>query len=232
MFYHWNDGAPRKAKVTGSGNRQKLVLDDGVVVTGKINADPDFDLYKYEETGPRPAEYEREGPMTYSLDGDTITAARSVVDMPLDQAKQRHKQKVKQQRDTAASGGLAWDKVESVETDPGDPNAEPPVPPTFEDVATTYFVQTDGDSRRELTGAVLAINEGSLTEQAWRMADNTVAVLPAADFKAMALEVRAHVNAAYLRQAELEAMIDAAADVAALREIDVAAGWPVNPEAE
>ena len=168
-------------------------------------------MYNYVETGPTPGEYERAGSISYNADGDTITGARSVIDMPLDQAQSIAKQKVKAKRDAVMNGGIEF-RVAS-----GDP---------------VYIVQTDGDSRRELTGAVVAANEGSLTVQGWRMADNEMVVMDIADFKAMALSVRNHVNACYERQAALEAEIDNAADVDAIRTIDIDAGWPANPTPE
>jgi len=210
-LYHWNNGSPRKAKVSGSGNRQKYTLPDGVVMTGKITADADLDLYNYVETGPTPGEYECAGSISYNADGDTITGARSVIDLPLDQAQSIAKQKVKAKRDAVMNGDVEFQAAS------GDP---------------VYVVQTDGDSRRELTGAVVAANEDSLTVQGWRMADNEMVVMDIADFKAMALAVRNHVNACYERQASLEAEIDNAVDVDAIRTIDIEAGWPANPTPE
>jgi len=210
-LYHWNNGSPRKAKVSGSGNRQKYTLPDGVVMTGKITANADLDLYNYVETGPGQGEYQQAAGISYSVDGDTITGTRTVSDIPLEQAQSTAKRKVKSKRDAVMNGGVEFQAAS------GDP---------------VYVVQTDGDSRRELTGAVVAANEDSLTVQGWRMADNEMVVMDIADFKAMALAVRNHVNACYERQAALEAEIDNAADVDGIRAIDIDAGWPTNPTAE
>lgn len=204
-LYFWNDGNPKKAKITGGGNKQRLTLPSGVVLTGKIEPDPYHDLYQYVEEGPRPNEYQRAGSVSYDNDGYTITATRTVVDQPLDQIKDRVKRKVKTIRDGIINGGIEFQAAS------GDP---------------VYTVQTDADSRRELTGAVVAANEDNLTVQAWRMADNEVVVMDIADFKAMALAVRNHVNACYERQAALEADIDAAESAEAVTFIDLNTGWP------
>ena len=230
MLYFWNNGSPRKARVSGSGNRQRLVNADGSISMGNIQPDPDSDLFAYEEAGDRPGEFQREAGFSYANDGWKITATRQVADIPLDQSKQRHKQKIKQHRDAAMNGGMAWAWTVEVETDPGDPSATPPVAPTVVSETTTYLVQTDADSRREMTGAVVAIDQAALAEQAWRMADNSLVVLTSEQFIAMALAVRGHINAAYLRQAVLEATLDAASDVDAVRAIDVTTGWPANLE--
>jgi len=204
-LYFWNDGSPTKAKVTGGGNKQRLKLPSGVVLTGKVEPDPYHDLYQYTEVGPVPNEYQQPGSVSYDNDGYTITATRTVVDQPLDRVKDRLKRKVKAIRDNVVNAGIEFQAAS------GDP---------------VYVVQTDADSRRELTGAVVAANEDNLTVQAWRMADNEVVVMDIADFKAMALEVRNHVNACFERQAALEAEIDAADDVGTAVAIDLDAGWP------
>ena len=76
MLYFWNNGSPRKARVSGSGNRQRLVNADGSISMGNIQPDPDSDLFAYEEAGDRPGEYQREAGFSYANDGWKITATR------------------------------------------------------------------------------------------------------------------------------------------------------------
>jgi len=208
-LYHWNNGSPRKAKVSGSGNRQKYTLPDGSVMTGKISANPDLDLYNYAEVGPAPGEYQKAGGASYSVSGDTIIATRAVLDIPLEQAQSEAKRKVKAKRDQVQFGGTEW-----------------------VDGETTHVIQTDAGSQAKLTGAVVRTDKKGAADQSWRMADNSVVTLNKAKFDAMATAVGDHVDACYTQQAVLEAQIDAAADVDAIRAVNIDDGWPSNPTAE
>lgn len=206
MLAFWNDGKPRKVR----SNSQVKLPNGDIVLNAK--PDPDNDLYEYVDVGPMPdRKYEVAGPVTYDNDGWTITATRSVMDRNLDQVKAERFRDIKMQRDTVVNAGIEW---------------------TPDDV-TTYIVQTDSDSRQEITGAVVAINEDAIPEQAWRMLDNQIVVLPSTDFKRMGVAVRDHVNACYLNQAMLEAVVNAGSDIEAVKSVDVTEGWPphyVAPE--
>lgn len=92
----------------------------------------------------------------------------------------------------------------------------------------TYVVQTDGDSRRELIGAIVGLNErgNPNATQKWRMLSNAVVDIAMSDFKAMALAVRDHVDACYTHQAVLEAAVNAAVNLTELEAIDITTGWP------
>lgn len=98
---------------------------------------------------------------------------------------------------------------------------------------TTYIVQTDTNSQMVLTGAMVAMDKkgNPNAKQKWRMADNTVVEIAKADFEAMGLAVRDHVDACYVRQAQLEATVDACEDVTTLEAIDTEAGWPTHYQA-
>lgn len=198
MLCFWNNGAPRIIK-----NTSRVELPNGDT---RMNAkpDPDLDLFDYVETGAMPGQYEHAGPVTYANDGWTVTCTRSVV--PWDAARIRDdmKRKVKIQRDMVRDAGIEWSPDGGV---------------------TAYVVQTDSDSRREMTGAVVSINEAGLPDMSWRMMDNSLAAIPAADFKTMALAVSAHVQACYVQQANIEAALDAAADPTIE---DITLGWPVH----
>ncbi len=152
------------------------------------------------------------GAMDTFADGK-ITRTHTVTHDPdyLDKQKANRNRQIKNHRDSIRDAGIEWSPDDGV---------------------TSYVVQTDGDSRRELTGAIVGLNESGATEQAWRMQDNMLVVLSAEVFKAMALAVSVHVNACYVHQAVLENTISTTTDIAELNAIDVETGWPPHYIAE
>ena len=140
---------------------------------------------------------------SHSFDGISVTKTHTLADDPdyLDKQKTIMLSQIKSKRDRVRDAGIDY---------------------------LTYTVETDANSRRELTGAVVSINEAGLTDMAWRMKDNTVAILLAADFKAMAIAVSIHVQSCYVNQGTLEAAVNAAINITALNAIDVSVGWPAH----
>lgn len=188
----WNNGAYRVVRV-GSLDR----------VTGRFigkNPDPSIDLYDYEEVKPTLSEYEILGPKVVAFVNGVIRVTYDSQSMAVEAVKASEIRKVKSRRDQVINAGIYWLAADG----------------------NTYIVQTDADSRRELIGAVVGLNETSGLTQIWRMKDNVLVSLPSADFKAMAIAVRDHVNACYVRQAELEAA------VAGGIPYDISAGWPAH----
>lgn len=172
--------------------KQKVTLDNGdIMIIGKTPS-PDLDLFEFEEVGPTPTKYQTVGQTSYDNDGWKVTATRSVVDKPDEVLADIRKTEIKVKRDSVINAGIEWNG---------------------------YVVQTDPDSRREMVGAVSAMSvDDTITAQPWRMQGNTLAVLDKADFLAMSIVVRNHVNACYLRQAELEAD----------NTLDIQTGWPTH----
>lgn len=201
MLYYWNNGSPQKAKVTGSGNRQKLVLADGSILTGKISPDPDNDLYAYEVVRAPKLQYQNEGGQSHDNDGWTITTTIGAVDIPLDQAKDRHKTAVTQQFREARDGGVDITVGE-----------------------TTIKMATTHDARTEIKALTERLT-GEDTQNGVTRAGTLVQFNVALAGLALAA-IDDHHAAANAREYELYGEIEAAADMAAVRLIDVSTGWP------
>lgn len=185
-------------------NNRSIKLPNGDTVMN-AKPDPSNDLFEYDEVGQSPNLWQTRGQIKYENDGWTVTATRTVQDVDLDVARRTAKGLVKVKRDIAMNAGIVWN---------------------------SHIVQTDEDSRREMTGAVVAMNEAGLTEQAWRMMDNSLVILSDVDFKAMALAVRAHVNNCYVNQAQIEAQINACTTIVEVKSVDIETGWPVHYQPE
>lgn len=91
-------------------------------------------------------------------------------------------------------------------------------------------VDSDALSRSNITGAsigaMLAQSSGAPFSVEWTLKNNSVVTLDAAQMIALGLAVLAHVNACHDHARALREQIEAAADVTALLQIDVSAGWP------
>lgn len=84
-------------------------------------------------------------------------------------------------------------------------------------------VQTDNLSQQRLTAAALAAQIDPAGTVRWKTADGFV-TLTAAQIVAVAMAVRAHVQACFDREAELMAEIEASDTPEA---VDISTGWPV-----
>jgi len=94
-------------------------------------------------------------------------------------------------------------------------------------VTTFGTVQTDLDSRLNLTGAVsMASILGASFAIDWRMADDTIVPLDAAQMTQLGLLVGGFVSDCQAAKNQLDAAIGSAATVEQLEAIDVDAGWP------
>ena len=102
----WNNGNPIVALITGSGMKQRLIVDGKVVRTGHIQADPVIDLYNSVKTGPVPAAFQAQGLSSFSKSGDTITEARTIEWMAVDEIKTTRIAEIKGQ-----AGGLILTRV-------------------------------------------------------------------------------------------------------------------------
>lgn len=203
----WNDGDPR---IVNGG--KKAILDK---VSGRFisdTPDPEIDLYRFVEVRPPLGEYEVHQGYVDDNDGWTVTRTFNAVAMDagvaLARAKSNAVKAIKMKRDGIQFGGVEWSPDGGV---------------------TTYIVQTDKDSQAKLSGAVVRTDKKNSAQQAWRMKDNSVVVLNKVKFDDMAVAVGDHVDACYVRQAELEALVEAASTAAEVDAIDIQSGWPAVP---
>lgn len=95
---------------------------------------------------------------------------------------------------------------------------------------TIGAVQNDDRSKILINGAFNMASMAKAAGQAfsvnWTLADNSVADLDADAMIGMALQVGGYIAAVQDRSNALRALIEAAADQAALDAIDLTAGWP------
>lgn len=190
----WNNGAPGVARVTGSGNRRRLVMPDGSVRTGAVAADPLLDLYEFVEAGPRSAQPGNKitGPV-FSNDGWTVTATyaeEADPDFDLAGFKEKRKAELAAVRWQAEIAGITVGGVS---------------------------VATDRESQAKLIAARVMAKEDAAYTVKWK-AESGFVDLDATTIIAVADAVRAHVQAMFDLEAIKSAEIDAlttAADVAA-----------------
>jgi hypothetical protein len=182
-------------------------LPGGSVIMG-ASVDPDIDLFNYVTAGPTAQrDTQRQLPSTFENDGWTITETRHVETAPIESLRVHKNSQVKQMRNTVMNAGIEWNG---------------------------YTVQTDADSRREMVGAVVGLDKSGGDSQIWRMLDNVIVELTAAELVEMALAVHNHINSCYLVQGGFELTISMESDSEALLDIDTSAGWPAyySPEVE
>lgn len=119
----------------------------------------------------------------------------------MDRARSERKAQVKALRDAAEAGGCTVDGIGRFDT--------------------------DANSQRKLNGAVvLAMLGGEAFGIEWRLSDNSVVALDAAQMIAVGAAVGAHVAACQYRKNTLDEALDLAADYEALIAIDIEGGWP------
>lgn len=156
--------------------------------------------------------YQRDGSESGALDGDVWKITVAAQDMSLDQSKAQALSEIKQTRHASETGGVI--------------------------LAAKYYA-TDRDSQSKIaraSGTVAWKCNGTVTRDIEQDDGSTVATVcvSAAEFAnsdmdAVKTAVAEHVAAAYAREAELMASINAADSVAALRAIDLTAGWASIP---
>lgn len=155
--------------------------------------------------------YQREGAESGELAGDLWRITVAAADLSLDQAKAQALNQVGQTRYDIETSGVLLGK----------------------------FYSTDRDSQAAIaraSGTVAWKCNGTVTRDIEQEDGSTVATVCVStpqfadsDMDAVKTAVAAHVAAAYAREAELMAAINAADSVAALRSIDLTAGWASIP---
>ena len=181
------------------GTTVKLPNGDTVM---NAKADKSIDLYNYVVIRTAPTNYQHVGPFSSALVGDTIMVTNTVVANSNERIVATVLESIKRKRDEVSTAGIQW----------GD-----------------YVVQTKESSQAKLTGALVGLSVSKDATQLWRMLDNTVVVMPVAEFTAMAMAVSAHINACYTYQGELEAIVMASDSP---ENVDVTVGWPDHYEEE
>ena len=87
-------------------------------------------------------------------------------------------------------------------------------------------VATDAVSQTKYIGAVVGAQIDPNAVINWKMADGTFVALDAQAITAVAMAVRAHVQACFDREAVLKAQIEAAKTAEEIAAIDLNTGWP------
>ncbi len=87
-------------------------------------------------------------------------------------------------------------------------------------------VATDTTTQTKIIGAVVGAQIDPMTSINWKMSDGTFVILNAAGILAVAMAIRAHVQACFDHEAVLRAQIEAAITREELGAINISAGWP------
>jgi hypothetical protein len=87
-------------------------------------------------------------------------------------------------------------------------------------------VTTDAVSQTKYIGAVVGAQIDPNVVINWKMADGTFVTLDAASITAVAMAVRAHVQACFDNEAELKSRIESAGTAVEISAVDIGAGWP------
>jgi hypothetical protein len=169
-------------------------------------------LREVEYVKPSLLAYQRDGSESGALDGDVWKITVSASDLSLDQSKALALQEIASRRYGVETGGV---------------------------IVAGKFYGTDRDSQAAIARASGTVSWkccATVTrdiEQADGSTVSTVCIsspeFANSDMDAVKTAVAAHVAAAYTREAELMTAINAADSVAALRAIDLTAGWASVP---
>ena len=156
--------------------------------------------------------YQREGAESGALNGDVWKITVAVSDLSLDQAKAQALAEIATTRYVVETGGV---------------------------IVADKFYSTDRDSQSAIARASGTVNwkcAGTVTRDIEQPDGSTVqtvfvgsAKFAESDMDAVKTAVFAHVAAAYAREAELMAAINATGSVEALRAIDLTSGWAAVP---
>jgi hypothetical protein len=87
-------------------------------------------------------------------------------------------------------------------------------------------VATDAVSQTKYIGAVVGVQIDPNAVINWKMADGTFVPLDAQAITAVAMAVRAHVQACFDNEAELKAQIEAATTADQISAVNIGTGWP------
>ncbi len=85
---------------------------------------------------------------------------------------------------------------------------------------------TDAVSQTKYIGAVVGAQMDPLSTMKWKLSNGTFVTLDATAIVAVAMAVRAHVQACFDNEADIKLLIEAADTVAEIDAIDLDDGWP------
>jgi hypothetical protein len=88
-------------------------------------------------------------------------------------------------------------------------------------------VATDAVSQTKYIGAVVGAQIDPNAVINWKMADGTFVTLDAQAITAVAMAVRAHVQACFDNEAALKAQVEAASSTEEIAAVDLNTGWPL-----
>jgi len=159
--------------------------------------------------------YQRDGAETGALDGDVWKITVAASDLSLEQAKAQALNEIANTRYVVETGGV---------------------------IVAGKFYSTDRDSQAAITRASGTVSwkcNATVTRDIEQSDGSTVATVCVgaaefadSDMDAVSTAVAAHVAAAYAREAALMTAVNAADSVAALRAIDLTAGWAAVPPSD
>jgi hypothetical protein len=202
--------------IVKTGNAARMA--NGQISAGGVQSlDPNLLKNKYgivlvETVRAALEKYQREVEAGRELDGTVYRITYSAADLPLDQAKAQALTEIATTRFAVETGGV---------------------------IVADKFFSTDRDSQAAIaraSGTVTWKCNATVTRDIEQPDGSTVSTIYVgaakfvdSDMDAVKTAVFSHVAAAYAREAELMAAINAAGSVAALRAIDLTAGWAAVP---
>ena len=148
-----------------------------------------------------------DGTSNDQLVGTVVTRVPGTVAKTVEEVRPAISQRITSQRNTVLHGDIEWSPDGGV---------------------TTYTVQTAEVSYSRMGAAQHRIESLGLTSQVWRMRDNQLVSLSAADFKSMWETLAQHMEDCYVAQTTHEAALAALTDPARVLGYDYTTGWPNN----
>jgi hypothetical protein len=201
----WNNGTPRVVRT----NKRVILPGGDIVFNAKPN--PEIDLYTYLEVGAAADRFHVMSGTAFANDGWSITATYTQTLKPLAELKALRLADLSAYKKASELGGMTW-----------------------VDGADTYIVDTGESSQFKATGAMVHMNEAGKPDRKWTMldtnGDKVRPTLTKARFRALAIAIADHVDAAYATQETHEAAIGVLTDQQAVVDYDITTGWPANPE--
>jgi hypothetical protein len=138
------------------------------------------------------------------VDGEVVRSHATQL-RDVDRLKVLKRDELRRHRDQVIHGGIEWSPDAGV---------------------TVHVLQTDEQSLNRIANTQLFVDKAGRVSQGWRMRNDQVKTLSAAEFHALAVAVGNHVDACYQAQATHEATIDVLTDGQVVIDYDITAGWP------
>lgn len=143
-------------------------------------------------------DYQTHQQQPLALANGKVTQAYTAVDVDLDVAKEQAREVLADKRYEVETGGITVNGT---------------------------LVKTDRETQAILTAARTRALEDANFSVDWKISNGVFATLDAATIIAIANAVADHVQACFSNEKALDALIEAAADVDAVRAVDIQSGW-------